>query len=136
MQISHLWKQLPPASSARKVCFAWFARHTVRIPCGQKPEPCATLAEPTFDGEVASGASDDIGKLVRVAIAGRPVAYYLNDGMPLELLRANTDVTLNACSFRCAPSANMTRLMGDARIIDQVHPDLRERGLGASVRVR
>lgn len=40
------------------------------------------------------------GQLVGVAITGRPVSRYLDDGLTLEVNRLYTDGTRNACSFR------------------------------------
>ena len=53
---------------------------------------------PTVGCKFAVGAAVD-GKLVGVAIAGRPVARRLDDGKTLEILRVATDGTPNACSF-------------------------------------
>ena len=39
------------------------------------------------------------GQLVGVAIVGRPVSRYLDDGLTLEVNRLCTDGTQNACSF-------------------------------------
>ena len=41
------------------------------------------------------------GQLVGVAITGRPVSRYLDDGLTLEVNRLCTDGTRNACSFLC-----------------------------------
>ena len=52
----------------------------------------------------AIGAVKD-GKIVGVAIIGRPVARGRQDGLTLEITRLATDGTRNACSFlegRCA----------------------------------
>lgn len=64
----------------------------------------------------AIGAADG-GKLVGVAIVGRPVARRLDDGTTLEVLRVATDGTANACSFLYARCARIARLMGYTRII-------------------
>jgi hypothetical protein len=53
---------------------------------------------PTVVGKFAVGAAVD-GKLVGVAIAGRPVCPRLDDGKTLEILRVCTDGSANACSF-------------------------------------
>ena len=45
-----------------------------------------------------SGACYDGDHLCGVAICGRPVARYLDDGLTLEILRCCTDGTGNACS--------------------------------------
>ncbi|MFR8331722.1 MAG: XF1762 family protein [Oscillospiraceae bacterium] len=39
------------------------------------------------------------GRLAGVAIVGRPVSRYLDDGRTLEVNRLCTDGTKNACSF-------------------------------------
>jgi hypothetical protein len=74
---------------------------------------------PTTGCKVAIGAAQD-GKLVGVAIAGRPVSRRLDDGKTLEVLRVATDGTLNACSFLYARTAEIARLMGYQRVITYV----------------
>jgi hypothetical protein len=71
---------------------------------------------PTVGGKFAVGAAVD-GKLVGVAVAGRPVARRLDDGRTLEVLRVCTDGTSNACSFLYSRCAKIARLMGYSRII-------------------
>ena len=71
---------------------------------------------PTVGGKFALGAAQE-GKLVGVAIAGRPVCRRLDDGKTLEVLRVATDGTANACSFLYSRCAKIARLMGYARII-------------------
>jgi hypothetical protein len=53
------------------------------------------------DGKFAVGASVD-GKLVGVAIAGRPVARRLDDGKTLEVLRVCTDGSSREANLRKA----------------------------------
>lgn len=64
----------------------------------------------------AIGAALD-GKLVGVAIVGRPICRRLDDGKTLEVLRVCTDGTPNACSFLYARCTQIARLMGYCRII-------------------
>jgi hypothetical protein len=71
---------------------------------------------PTVGGKFALGAAEE-GKLVGVAIAGRPVCRRLDDGRTLEVLRVCTDGTVNACSFLYGRTARIARLMGYGRII-------------------
>src|SRR5271154_2183650 len=71
---------------------------------------------PTVGGKFAVGVVD-AGKLVGVAIAGRPVARKLDGGKTLEVLRVCTDGTANACSFLYARIAKIARLMGYDKII-------------------
>ena len=72
--------------------------------------------KPTVGGKFALGVAQD-GKLVGVAIAGRPVCRRLDDGKTLEVLRVATDGTANACSFLYSRCARIARLMGYSRII-------------------
>jgi hypothetical protein len=71
---------------------------------------------PTVGGKFAVGASVD-GKLVGVAIAGRPVARHLDDGKTLEVLRVCTDGTPNANSFLYGRVRRIAELMGYTKII-------------------
>src|SRR5260370_26515884 len=71
---------------------------------------------PTVGGKFAVGAAQD-GKLVGVAIAGRPVARRLDDGKTLEILRGATDGTPNGCSFLYARCPKIARLMGYTTVI-------------------
>jgi len=71
---------------------------------------------PVTGCKFALGAAQD-GKLVGVAIAGRPVARRLDDGKTLEVLRVATDGTPNACSFLYARCARIARLMGYTKVI-------------------
>ena len=71
---------------------------------------------PTVGGKFAVGAAVD-GKLVGVAIAGRPVARRLDDGKTLEVLRVCTDGTRNANSFLYGRVKGIAVRMGYHRII-------------------
>ncbi len=71
---------------------------------------------PTVGGKFAIGAVHD-GKLVGVAIAGRPVARRLDDGKTLEILRVATDGTRNANSFLYSKVVKIARLLGYSRIV-------------------
>jgi len=55
--------------------------------------------------------------LVGVAIAGRPVARLLDDGLTLEILRVCTDGTKNANSFLYGRVRAVARAMGYRRVI-------------------
>jgi hypothetical protein len=57
------------------------------------------------------------GKLVGVAIAGRPVARRLDDGKTLEVLRVCTDGTPNANSYLYGRVKRIAHLMGYERVI-------------------
>ncbi|MDB5057227.1 MAG: hypothetical protein JWO59_699 [Chloroflexi bacterium] len=57
------------------------------------------------------------GLLVGVAIAGRPVARMLDDGMTIEVTRVATDGTPNACSALYGAMKRIAREMGYQRIL-------------------
>jgi hypothetical protein len=71
---------------------------------------------PTVGGKFALGVSVD-GKLVGVAIAGRPVARRMDDGSTLEVLRVCSDGTQNANSFLYGRVVRIARLMGYQKVI-------------------
>lgn len=56
------------------------------------------------------------GKLVGVAITGRPVARLLDNGLTLEVTRVCTDGTMNACSMLYAACARAAKAMGYEKI--------------------
>jgi len=55
---------------------------------------------------------DDVGDVVGVAIAGRPVARMLNDGETIEVLRVCTLGHKNACSKLYASCCRAARALG------------------------
>lgn len=60
------------------------------------------------------------GKIVGVAIVGRPVSRYLDDGWTLEVNRLCTDGTRNACSMLYAAAWRAARAMGYHRLITYI----------------
>lgn len=60
------------------------------------------------------------GQLVGVAIVGRPVSRYLDDGLTLEVNRLCTDGTKNACSILYAAAARAARAIGYKKIITYI----------------
>lgn len=56
------------------------------------------------------------GKIVGVAIVGRPVARGRDDGVTAEITRLATDGTRNACSFLYGASARAAFALGFKRI--------------------
>ena len=60
------------------------------------------------------------GQLVGVAITGRPVSRYLDDGLTLEVNRLYTDGTRNACSFLYGAAARAAKAMGYRKIITYI----------------
>jgi hypothetical protein len=61
------------------------------------------------------GAAKD-GKIVGIAIVGRPVARMRDDGETAEVTRLCTDGTRNACSFLYGASARAAFALGFKRI--------------------
>lgn len=62
----------------------------------------------------------DGDKLVGVAIIGRPVSRYLDDGSTLEVTRLCTDGTRNACSILYSRAARISKDMGYSKIITYI----------------
>lgn len=58
-----------------------------------------------------------------VAIVGRPLSRFLDDGMTLEVLRLCTDGTYNACSILYGRSAKIAKDMGYTKIITYILQD-------------
>ena len=61
--------------------------------------------------------SDGQGTLHGVAIVGRPISRYLDDGRTAEVTRLCTDGILNGCSFLYGCCARIAREMGFRKII-------------------
>ena len=57
------------------------------------------------------------GQLVGVAIVGRPVSRYLDDGLTLEVNRLCTTGEQNACSMLYGAAARAAKAMGYQKII-------------------
>ena len=66
------------------------------------------------------GAVDDNGELRGVAITGRPVSRYLDDGTTAEITRLCTDGYKNACSFLYAACVRVAREMGYKKVITYI----------------
>ena len=60
---------------------------------------------------------DDYGMIHGVAICGRPVSRYLDDGLTLEINRCCTDGTRNACSMLYAACIRAAKAMGYKTVI-------------------
>lgn len=60
------------------------------------------------------------GRLVGVAIVGRPVSRYLDNGLTLEVNRLCTDGTKNACSFLYGAAWRAARALGYRKIITYI----------------
>jgi hypothetical protein len=75
---------------------------------------------------------DDKGKLRGVAITGRPVSRFLDNGLTAEVTRLCTDGMRNACSFLYAACAKIAKLMGYETIITYILATERGSSLKAS----
>jgi hypothetical protein len=65
---------------------------------------------------------DPDGRIVGVAIVGRPVARHLDDGWTLEVTRLCTDGTDNACSKLYAAACRAARALGYTRLLTYTLP--------------
>ena len=66
------------------------------------------------------GAVDDKGELRGVAITGRPVSRYLDDGATAEITRLCTDGYRNTCSFLYAACVRIAKEMGYKKVITYI----------------
>jgi len=71
-------------------------------------------------GHKFSIAASDGEKIVGVAIVGRPVSRYLDDGWTLEVNRLCTDGTRNACSFLYSAAWRAARNLGYKKLITYI----------------
>lgn len=87
--------------------------------------------KPPVSGLFAVGCSDG-EKLIGVAIVGRPVARFLDDGKTAEVIRCcvNNDAPKGACSFLYARCWQAAKALGWSKLITYT---LQEEG-GASLR--
>lgn len=75
--------------------------------------------KPVVGHKFSIGCTDG-EKIVGVAIVGRPVARYLDDGWTLEVNRCCTDGTRNACSILYAAAWRAARAMGYHKLITYI----------------
>ena len=75
--------------------------------------------KPTRGHKFSIGVSEN-GALVGVAICGRPVARWLDDGYTLEVNRLCTDETPNACSILYAAAYRAARAMGYTKVVTYI----------------
>ena len=66
------------------------------------------------------GVVDDKDELRGVAIVGRPVSRFLDNGLTAEVTRMCTDGYKNACSFLYAACGRIAKHMGYVRIITYI----------------
>ena len=72
--------------------------------------------KPVTGHKFSIGCTTD-GQLVGVAIVGRPVSRYLDNGLTLEVNRLCTNGTKNACSMLYGAAWRAARAMGYQKII-------------------
>ena len=72
--------------------------------------------KPTRGHKFSIGCAAE-GRLVGVAIMGRPVSRYLDNGLTLEVTRLCTTDEKNACSMLYAAAARAAKAMGYKKII-------------------
>jgi len=77
--------------------------------------------DPPIGHKISIGVAMD-GKIVGVAIAGRPVSRHLDDGWTLEVSRVATDGTKNACSFLYGAIKRCGKAMGYTRFVTYTLP--------------
>lgn len=75
--------------------------------------------KPTVGCKFSLGLFDE-GKLVGVAICGRPVSRKLDDGLTCEANRLCTDGTRNACSMLYGACCRVAKEMGYEKIITYI----------------
>lgn len=75
--------------------------------------------KPVVGHKFSVGCTDG-ENIVGVAIVGRPVARYLDDGWTLEVNRLCTDGTRNACSMLYAAAWRAVRAMGYRKLITYI----------------
>ena len=85
---------------------------------------------PAVGHRLSIGVADEGGKLVGVAILGRPTARMSDNGETMEITRVATDGCPNACSFLYAQARRLAHLLGYKRLLTYTLP---EEG-GASLR--
>lgn len=71
-------------------------------------------------GHKFSVACSEGDKVVGVAIVGRPVSRYLDDGWTLEVNRCCTDGTHNACSMLYGAAWRAAKAMGYKRLVTYI----------------
>ena len=75
--------------------------------------------KPSRGHKFSIGATED-GRLVGVAICGRPVSRHLDDGHTIEVNRLCTDGTRNACSILYGAAYRAAKAMGYKRVITYI----------------
>lgn len=79
-------------------------------------------SRPTVGAVIAVAVADATDQIRGVAIAGRPVAPALQDGLTMEILRVCTDGSRNACSMLYGACRRAARALGYQRILTYTLP--------------
>lgn len=79
-------------------------------------------SRPTVGAVIAVAVADAADQIRGVAIAGRPVAPALQDGLTMEILRVCTDGSRNACSMLYGACRRAARALGYQRILTYTLP--------------
>ena len=75
--------------------------------------------KPVVGHKFSIGCTDG-EKIVGVAIVGRPVSRYLDNGLTLEVTRMCTDGTKNACSMLYSAAWRAAKSMGYKKLITYI----------------
>lgn len=73
--------------------------------------------KPCIGQKFCISVRDDYGIIHGVAICGRPVSRYLDNGLTLEINRCCTDGTRNACSMLYSACVRVAKAMGYKTVI-------------------
>lgn len=73
--------------------------------------------KPVAGQKFSVSVRDDFGLIHGVAICGRPVSRYLDDGLTLEINRCCTDGTKNACSMLYGACVRAAKALGYKLVI-------------------
>lgn len=76
--------------------------------------------KPVRGHKFSIGCTNADGQLVGVAIIGRPISRYLDDGLTLEVNRLCTNSEKNACSFLYGAAARAAKAIGYRKIITYI----------------
>ena len=76
--------------------------------------------KPTTGHKFSIKLVDNDGEIVGVAICGRPVSRYLDDGVTLEINRLCTNGERNACSMLYGACVRIAKSMGYGRVITYI----------------
>ena len=76
--------------------------------------------KPTTGHKFSIKLVDNDGDIVGVAICGRPVSRYLDDGVTLEINRLCTNGERNACSMLYGACVRIAKNMGYDRVITYI----------------